>query len=152
MRALLLLLAPLLLAQENPIRWSVTEAPKSAVPAGSKFAVKIEAVIPEGWHLYSLTQPPGGPIPTRIAVPEGQAFVLAGTVDAPAPDRVQDEAFGMEVESYEGTIPFTVPVSASKDAAGKATLTITARYQACSKSLCLPPRTVRLEVPVEVRK
>jgi hypothetical protein len=33
---------------------------------------------------------------------------------------------------------------------GPATLMVNARYQACDNKLCLPPRTVKLELPVEV--
>src|SRR5712691_9119155 len=59
-------------AQElNPIHWSVKkENSASAVKAGDKFNAQVIATIDEGWHLYSLEQPAGGPITTHISVPK----------------------------------------------------------------------------------
>src|SRR5687767_6700328 len=74
-------------AQElNPIHWSVKKENSAlAVKAGDKFNAQVIARIDEGWHLYSLDQAPGGPIPTRISVPEDQRFKLAGDIDSPLP-------------------------------------------------------------------
>jgi thiol:disulfide interchange protein DsbD len=140
---LLALLAP-------PVQWTIAP-PKAAPQAGAKFQVAVQAVIEEGWHLYSLKKLEGGPIPTTITIPPGQKFALAGPVEAPSPERKMDDAFGMEVESYSGSVEFTVPVEAAKDAAGAQTLEVAARYQACNDRECLPPRTVKLSLPLKVR-
>ena len=109
-------------------------------------------MIDEGWHLYSLEQPPGGPIPTRIALPAGQKFKLAGAIEEPPPEIVFDPNFDLETQIYEHDVTFTLPVQSATDIpAGKSILTVTAFYQTCNNKTCLPPKTVKIEAPVEIR-
>ncbi|MBI5282923.1 MAG: protein-disulfide reductase DsbD N-terminal domain-containing protein [Candidatus Solibacter usitatus] len=151
MPVLTLLLA--LLWQTPPVQWSITApAAKTQVQPGGKFTVTLAAEIAEGWHLYSLKKQEGGPIPTSITVPEGQPFGRAGEIDAPPPLSRFEETFQLDIESYEGSAGFGVPVEVSRNAkAGPATLAVHARYQACDNRICLPPKTVKLELPVEIR-
>jgi thiol:disulfide interchange protein DsbD len=134
--------------ERNPVEWKLS-APAKAT-AGATVSAALEAAIAPGWHLYSLKEMDGGPIPTRVTVVEGQAFRLAGAIEAPPPATKQDETFGMEVESYEGSVEFRIPVRA--DAAGRQTLKVAVRYQVCDDKLCLPPRTVPFETVVEITK
>ncbi len=145
----LALLAPAVAAAQssgeklNPVTWSLS-AP-ARVKAGEKFTAKLTAQIEEGWHLYSLKELEGGPIPTSIGVPAAQPFRLAGKIEAPVPITAHEEAFGMDVEFYTGEVEFGLPLETSADAnPGPAKLVATARYQACDNKQCLPPRTVRL--------
>jgi thiol:disulfide interchange protein DsbD len=137
-------------APADPVAWKI-EAPKPT-KAGKVFHVKLVAAIQPGWHLYSLKPAAEGPIPTRIWIAEGQPFALSGGVQAPEPITSQDAALGMEVEYYEGETPFTLPVQiAAGTAAGTQTLTVSTSYQSCNDKLCLPPKTVRVQVPVTVQ-
>lgn len=139
-------------AQQNPIAWSVKEAPKKAIKAGEAFTVRIAVEIPQGWHVYSITQPEGGPIATRISVPAGQPFELTGAVEGPTPKVMRDESFGMDVETYDGPeAVFTLPLKAGAAASGKSKLLINAFFQACDDKMCLPPKTARLETEVDLR-
>ncbi len=149
------MLAPVLLLlafQAAPVQWTLTAAkPPASTKAGGRIEVVLEASIAEGWHLYSLKKLEGGPIPTTISVPEGQPFRLAGEMSASAPLSQFDETFQMDVESYSYAATFRLPVEAAKDARpGAATLTVNARFQACDDKQCLPPRTVKVELPVTV--
>ena len=88
-------------AQGGPVAWSLKgPALTKPVRVGSKFSAQLSADIGGGWHLYSLTQPPGGPNPTRVAVPAGQPFKLAGAIKAPRPTIKFDENFQLDTESY----------------------------------------------------
>jgi DsbC/DsbD-like thiol-disulfide interchange protein len=151
--ALTLAFAAAAAAQQNPIEWSVKQTPKQVLKAGETFEVRIAVEIPEGWHIYSITQPEGGPIPTRISLPDGQPFEMSGVVEGPTPKVMRDESFGTDVETYEGPeAVFTVPVKAgSKAGPGKSTLVITAYFQSCNDKMCLPPKTVKLETGVELK-
>jgi thiol:disulfide interchange protein DsbD len=122
------------------------------VKAGARFQVKLAAAIEAGWHLYSLKPVAEGPIPTRIWIAGGQPFQLSGAVDAAEPVTVQDPALGMEVEMYEGEATFTLPVQAAAGAAGPQTLVVSASYQSCNNKLCLPPKTVKVELPLTLTK
>lgn len=146
------MMALALLLQAAPVQWSVsTPAAKSAVKPGGRLAVTVTAAIAPGWHLYSLKRLEGGPVATAIALPEGQPFRLAGAIDASAPLAKYDETFEMDVESYEGSAEFVLPVEVARGANGGVTLQVNARFQVCDDRQCLPPRTVKLELPLEAK-
>ncbi len=110
------------------------------------------ATIDDGWHLYSTTQEAGGPIPTRITVAPSPVFAEAGSLSFPKPIVAADPNFGINVETYAKTVRFTVPVRIAANARpGVDTLALQARFQACNASLCLPPKTQTISVPVTVR-
>lgn len=137
---------------ENPVVWSLTakEPPKPLKP-GSTFNAQLTAKIVEGWHLYSLDQPDGGPKPTRITVPAEQVFELADSIESPEPHKAHDENFGIETEFYLDRVAFTLPVRVAANApAGQHKLQVQVRFQTCSDQLCLPPKTLKLELAVEV--
>jgi DsbC/DsbD-like thiol-disulfide interchange protein len=144
------LLAAVLL-QVRPVTWSAV-APKAPVAPGSTVQVALVATIDNGWHLYSTTQPPGGPLPTRITVAQSPLFDASGAVSFPKPIVTADPNFGINVETYDQSVTFTVPVRIAANARpGVDTVAIQARFQACNAQLCLPPRTQTISVPVTVR-
>jgi thiol:disulfide interchange protein DsbD len=144
--------APLAVAPvraQTPVHWAATSA--GTVAPGATVSAQIAATIDPGWHVYSLTQGPGGPIATRIALAAGQPFTLKGDPTGPAPHTEFDPNFGIQVEQYEETAAFTVPVAVGTTApAGKDSIVVRARYQVCNASLCLPPKTESVAVPVTV--
>jgi thiol:disulfide interchange protein DsbD len=147
------LAATLMAAAADPVAWKLQNEAKSPVKAGAKFQVKLMAKVQDGWHLYSLKPMTEGPIATRIWIADGQGFSLDGSVKAPDPQVVQDPTLGMEVELYEGETVFTIPVKISAGtAAGPHTLVVSAAYQSCNDKICLPPKTVKVELPVTVQQ
>jgi thiol:disulfide interchange protein DsbD len=155
-RAALVVLACLCAAapaeEANPIHWKAGRAPVQA-KAGGLIFVPVVASIDAGWHLYSLKKLDGGPIPTTLAIAPGQPFRLDGKIESPEPILMDDPNFGMTVEFYLETARFVVPIRVAPDTpAGQQTLKLTARYQTCSEKLCLPPKTVTLEVPVAISR
>ena len=140
-------------APPDPVAWKLEEAPAKPVKPGARFSLKLVAKIQEGWHLYGLKPLEEGPIPTRIWLPEGQPFQLAAPVQASEPQTLQDPSFNMEVELYEGEATFTLPLKTAAGAAGGSqTLVANASYQTCNNKICLPPKTVKVEIPVRVGK
>jgi DsbC/DsbD-like thiol-disulfide interchange protein len=136
---------PATLQTPAPVRWSLAP-PSAPIQGGDTADVRVDASIQDGWHIYSITQPAGGPIATRITVPVGQPFVAAGDPKPTAQPRVAfDDAFKMNVQLHEKAVGFTVPVRAST-AATSATdsVHVNVRYQVCNESLCLPPQTAKL--------
>lgn len=135
----------------NPIRWSVKKENPTAVKSGDKFNAQVVATIDEGWHLYSLDQPAGGPIPTRIFLSESEKFKLAGDIESPIPLVVFDPNFNMDTQFYEGGAVFNLPIETAKDVlAGKNTLFVNVFFQTCNDKTCLPPKTVKLSTDIEV--
>jgi thiol:disulfide interchange protein DsbD len=142
------------LAVDKPIAWDFAKPALEGKPApGAVVKVKLKASIAEGWHMYSLKRMDGGPIATRITVPEGQPFALAGAIEASEPIKLQDPVFEMEVEYWTEAAAFTLPVRIAAAARpGPATLKVATRYQTCDDKLCLPPRTETLELKVEIKE
>jgi DsbC/DsbD-like thiol-disulfide interchange protein len=150
-----LLLLPLVAATSEsrtvsirPVRWSVV--PRSAplqVTSGRTVPLVVQADIAKGWHIYSLTQKAGGPIPLSIKLLDAADVIVRGVIKAPQPERAFDKNFGIETELYSGTARFTIPVGVpGRSLAGFRKFHVGVRYQVCSETLCLPPRTEKLEV------
>src|SRR5215469_9173052 len=115
--------------QQHPVRWSAA-APGKVLQPGAKFSVQLSAEITSGWHVYSITQPPGGPTTTVITVPTTQPFKIAGQIIGPPPHTAYDANFGMNTETYEDRPEFIVPVAVSSNAqSGDQKLTIDVRFQ-----------------------
>ncbi|MBI5688081.1 MAG: thioredoxin family protein [Verrucomicrobia bacterium] len=110
--------------------------------AGETVKLVITAVVDEGWHLYSLTQKPGGPEKTTITLAESAVVGKAGAFTGPEPKRVRDTAFDMDVEQHEGKMEFTAPLALKVDAAvGKQKIEGKMRFMLCNEQSCLPPMT-----------
>ena len=154
--------------QAPPVKWSIEPA-RAAVASAETTSVRIDAQIERGWHIYSVTQPAGGPIATRITVPAGQQLIASGTPVPSAPPRTSfDGAFHMDVQLHENTVGFIVPLRAATTGATQVrvqggapsnarvamssvlpeSVHVNVRYQVCNDSLCFPPQTARLAAAV----
>ncbi|MGD9633742.1 MAG: hypothetical protein AB7U97_10740, partial [Pirellulales bacterium] len=122
----------------DPVQLSAQLAPAE----GDRPAVlAITADIMPGWHVYSLTQPPGGPTKTRIEVTPSPQFKLLGDFRGyPAPTtRVDNDVWvGLKIEEHDGQVTWYAPIEL---AAGvdPASLTIAGKVRmlACKES-CVP--------------
>jgi len=117
-------------------------------PAGNQPAMLfITADIRQGWHIYSITQAPGGPIRTKIQLaPSPQYRILGEFQSQPKPKmEKQPEAFGdLAVESHYGSVTWYAPLEfapgidpASLRVDGKLSV------QPCDANTCLPPQDIR---------
>ena len=135
-------------AQGNPVTFAIrSKTPTNQLKAGDKFVVQVVAQIKHGWHLYSTTQPAGGPVATRISLPPGQPFKLAGAIKSAAPLTELDPNFGIDTRFYEDSAVFTLPVAVTmSDGAfvGKQRLQVNVFFQTCNDRFCLPPKTIKL--------
>jgi thiol:disulfide interchange protein DsbD len=138
------------MAAQVPITWTIT--PLRATPRnGATVQVRIDARIQDGWHIYSITQPAGGPTATRITVPPGQAVVSAGAATPTVrPHVAYDDAFKMNVQLHEKAVAFNVPIRSTRPASASDSVHVNVRYQVCNASLCYPPQTARLATPLSV--
>jgi thiol:disulfide interchange protein DsbD len=140
-------------AEPDPVDWKLVDGPPHAIKPGSKFTVRLVAQVHQGWHMYSLKPAAEGPVPTKVWVPDGQSFLTAGIIKASDPQLVQDPSFNMEVETYEGEASFTIPLRVAVSTnAGSQVLLVNASYQSCNNKICLPPKTVKVSLPIEVTR
>jgi thiol:disulfide interchange protein len=122
----------------DPIQWTLS-SDFAKVPAGSSVPLNLKATFQEGWHLYSLTTPKGGPIPTTAELAENPA-VKGSKLYQPPPIRQFDKNFNLDTETFEKEVDLPVTASLAPDAKGAIELIAQVRYQACNDRQCLPPR------------
>ncbi len=125
----------------NPVQWSLGLEPARAAP-GSRVLARLSARVEPGWHLYSLSTPNGGPLPTTIALAPHAAVSSVRTYQ-PAPTRTFDPNFNLETETYEKQADFLLEAALDAGAsAGVVELEARMRFQCCNDKMCLPPRRV----------
>lgn len=136
----------------RPVKWTLVGGNRTReIIKGRTVPIILQADIAKGWHIYSLTQKPGGPIALRIDLIGAADLIVRGLVDAPKPERIFDKNFGIETELYSGSPRFTIPVGVpGSTVGGIRKFQVGARYQVCSDKLCLPPRTDKLDVTLRV--
>jgi thiol:disulfide interchange protein DsbD len=131
--------APLAQSQKlNPVQWTLEPESRSAA-AGGEVGLRLTARMDPGWHLYSLSTPEGGPLPTKVSMAENAA-VSGCRVYARAPHRVFDKNFNLEVETYGEQAVFLFVCQLKPNAPqGRVEFTAEVRYQTCDDKMCLPP-------------
>lgn len=136
-------------AAQNPTRWVLDSPVKGkAIKAGEEFEVKVKAEVEPGWYLYGLDQPEGGPIATRVTLPEGVPYQIVGQISFPPPKTKEDQNFIVDgkpllTKYYQESVEFTAKLKATKDMAAD-DIAIDVRFQLCDDRVCLPPRTKRV--------
>lgn len=134
-------------AAQDPVSWSLeSEVPGSAekkIQPDERFSVKLRADISGNWHLYAVEQPPGGPIPTKISLPDDSPFNLTGPPRSPEPITEYDPNFEIDTKFFKKSAEFTLPLSAKSETALDK-LIVKVRFQVCDEKLCLPPKTVNV--------
>lgn len=134
---------------QNPVQWTL-ESETAKIAPGGHLTARLTARLEPGWHLYSPTTPPGGPIPTALKLADNAAVEKA-SIYQPKPERKFDPNFNIEVEWFEKEVVFLADTAIKKDAAaGPLELTAQVRYQACNDRLCLPPKKKSASLTVTV--
>jgi len=121
--------------QINPTEWT-------AKPGSQPGTIEATATIEEGWYIYGTRSIPDGPFPTTFKSPDGK-FEVAGPVQEPGIGQKFDEGFEKEVDYFEKTGTYVVPLKAA-GSDRKGSLTVT--FQACNANGCLPPQDVEMDV------
>jgi len=99
------------------------------------------AEVADDWHIYSTTQPPGGPLKTQIQIDQQAQFRLSGPFQVVQPPVVHtyDEFWpNLPVEEHEGKVVWYAPIELA-EGVDPNRLTITGKIlgQVC-KEMCLP--------------
>ncbi|MEP7075642.1 MAG: cytochrome c biogenesis protein CcdA [Acidobacteriota bacterium] len=146
---LLIILIPLACFAQNPAKWTLSSPSKNQeMRAGSSQKVELKAEIEQGWHLYALEQPAGGPIATTIKVTENSPFVIDGQIESPKFATKPDQNFivdgkPLETRFFIHSAVFKVPLKTTANS-NSSQLSLDVRFQLCNDTFCLPPKTVRV--------
>ncbi|HQR39456.1 MAG TPA: cytochrome c biogenesis protein CcdA [Blastocatellia bacterium] len=135
---LTLAVASALAAEPAQATWTAS-VDRQDVRRGEVVYVDLQAQVAQGWHLYSMTTPPGGPKPTVFSLQPGTGFEAAGKALQPKPETRFDENFQVDTEQYEGTVSFRIPIRIAGDAVdGQLNLRGDVAYQVCDPKQCVP--------------
>ena len=140
------------LAGTNVVTWSARLDPADA-HVGEGGQLVVTAQIDPGWHIYSLTQGKGGPEKTVLEVPANKALTVEGKPAQPAFQKGRDPNFGaggLDVETFENTVSFGLPVQLKDGVTGPQNLVVRVRYQACDAHSCQPPKTEEIPLAFSV--
>ncbi|MEN0110482.1 MAG: thioredoxin family protein [Planctomycetota bacterium] len=117
-------------------RW--TPATADGLPA----MVEVTASVAESYYIYSVTQPAGGPQPTKLRLDAASGVTVAGpwvATKAPKVDVDQVTWIGLPIEKHFGTVTWRAPIT-FREGVDPATATVsgTVDAQACDPGSCVP--------------
>jgi thiol:disulfide interchange protein len=122
--------------------------------SGNKPAeLSITAEIPAGWHIFSITQPAGGPTKTRIDLESSSQFQKTGDFKAdPAPKVEHSDVYAnIPIETHEGRVTWRAPIRLAvgvDPASVKINGTVFAQ-RCLGEEKCLPPKKFKFSATVE---
>lgn len=118
----------------EPIHWDVKLKPIN----NTEYQVVYHATIDEGWHLYNMNLPEGGPVSTSFEYETVKGLSLNGKVTASSkPVTKKDEIFGMVLSWFVNDAVFIqkIKVTDAKSFHFKGHV----QFMACNDESCLPP-------------
>ena len=134
------LIAGMCAAQPQPVK--VTSQLKTL--SETKAELVFDAVIDNGWHIYSTQLVPDGPTPATFNVEALQGCQLDGTLQPVGqPVKQYEEMFGAEVYFFEKKARF---VQRFKLDGGPFSIQGYFQYGACNDQMCTPPTNVEVEI------
>lgn len=133
-------------AQTNVL--TVTTPPRTTAKRNGTMTAKITVHVKEGYHVNSVKPTEDYMIPFKLTWDKG-AFEFVDA-DYPQPKMEKYDFAPNPIAVYSGTFDivsrFKVSGSAPQGLSG---LSGKLRYQACNSTMCLPPKTIDIKMPVE---
>ena len=126
----------------KPVKWSYAAKKTSNTEA----TIYLKAIIEDGWHLYSMYLPDGGPVKTSFTFAPAKTYKLSGKTIEPKPIVRFEPNFNMNVAYFEKSVIFQQKVKLTgKTAIVKGNL----EFMVCDDSQCLPPERINFSIPVK---
>ncbi|MDE6542803.1 MAG: thioredoxin family protein [Muribaculaceae bacterium] len=127
----------------DPIHWSANvemTSEKSGV-------ITLDAQIDEGWHLYGLTLPEGGPNPTTISftLPDGVSLDGEVTASEKAIEKL-DDIFQMPLSWWASDVSFTQKFTVAEGTPRPLAIEVSVGFQGCNDQTCVAPKTEAFEL------
>ncbi|MCC6861386.1 MAG: hypothetical protein IT158_22650 [Bryobacterales bacterium] len=123
-----------------------------AVPVSRKETVelRVPVVLRGGYHVNSNTPSEDYLIPLRLTWDKGPLEVVDITYPKPTFEKYRFSARPLSV--FTGNFEIATRFKAAPGSApGPAVAVGKLRYQACNESSCLPPRTIEVRAPVQIK-
>lgn len=133
------------------VEWVTSWTSKTPLKRGEAATLELSGQVQDGWHVYALTQLPGGPTALRVSLDENPVARLLGSATGSKPERKHDRSFDLDTQFYTHSFTVRLPVYLKGEAdTGRQLIPVSVRFQICSDRECQPPKTVHLSVPVDV--
>ena len=86
----------------EPVEWRASYT----IDANGKGKLDVTATLGSGWHIYSMTQPAGGPTPTTLSLKSPSEIKLIGkfTPDRQPHSSISTVYKGLTVEEFESNV------------------------------------------------
>jgi len=123
---------------------AVTAAVEPPAAPGQPSVLVVTADLAEGWHLYAVDQPRGGPLATRIEVDGESGWTVAGPFvpEVPATAQTIGEGSpwkGLTIREHSGRTTWRAPITPTRADAGAPRGSVT--VQLCRDNACIPPES-----------
>lgn len=144
-----LLFLPCLFAQSNPIL-TVQPPQKVVGKRNSEVAAKIAVALGAGYHVNSNQPHESYLIPLRLTWTPAPLTVESVNYPKAHDEKYQfsEQPLSVFTGNFEITTKFKVPANAT---GGFNILLGKLHYQACNNTMCFPPKTVEVKLPVEIQ-
>lgn len=77
--------------------------------------ITVTAKVPSGWHTFSVTQKPGGPMKSKLTVKAAGAKTVGDFVPSEPAHVAYNDIFELDVEEHKGTVVWRAPVELDPD-------------------------------------
>ncbi len=120
----------------EPVKWNLSTKRINDTIAELIF----RATIDKGWHIYTQSVPPDGPMPTKFTFTKSNDYQLIGKVKEPKPIEENDPVFEMIVKYFDNSVVFKqkIKILSNKPVIVKGEY----EFQACDEKQCIFPSFV----------
>src|ERR1035437_3361643 len=124
----------------DPVTWDFSFEKKG----DKQYELIFNATIDKNSHIYSMTIPAGGPIPTSFRFDTLPGYKLAGNAyEVTKPVEVLDDAFGFKIKTFSNSAEFRQKITAVEPSF---TVKGAVNYKACNNATCSPPKDVEFAI------
>ncbi|MDE6267250.1 MAG: thioredoxin family protein [Muribaculaceae bacterium] len=117
----------------DPITWNV----RLEKISDTEGLVHFDASIEDGWHLYGLSLPAGGPRPTAIQFNPSDGVEIGDITPSRKPIEKVDMVFHLKLSWWNSDVSFSAPYKVTSSNPGPISGTIT--FQGCNDETCIAP-------------
>lgn len=117
----------------EPVRWEFS-VQKSA---SGGFELRMEAILEEGWHIYSQHTPDGGPVATSFSFTKNPFIEKDGVVlEQGKLEKKLEPLFDVEVMQFSDRVVFVQKLKLKTKV--KTAINGTVQYMVCNEHQCIP--------------